>query len=333
MAVIIDSNKSLDWNRGNKIDVEVVDEKLQLTFVGEIILSETSIPEMTSDGTPSGQVIRNSFMHGYPGYYAFESSNNYWQTDTNPSYIGYKFTLPKIIKRYSITIDPSYPNYSPRDWEFQGSNDNSNWTTLDTQSNHSWDTSVNKKTFTLNNNDSFLYYRIYITNKNDIYVNIAYIEMFEKTSFYKNNGYFESNIIDFSQYVRQIGSVTNVSTIPTGTTINIYTSTSNDYVNFSEWSLIDDNGNITSPQGRYIKVKVELVGDNKIYNMIVNDFTEAEKTQFEENPYVDFDGSLKLKTTYEEQLEKDLSWTYDGALFRKSIDVSNFKTIEKFKVI
>ena len=340
MAVIIDSNKSLDWNRGNKIDVEVVDGKLQLSLVETGVYFDIT-PNMTSNNTPSPYVVAYSsqFDASHTGFYAFDGiidNTHRWASSTLPAWIRFDFGTAKTIKRYAITgmVDSSVVNQNPKIWTFEGSNNATNWTVLDTQTDIiNWSLGETK-IFDITNDNSYRYYRLNITDANgQTFTSIVELEMMELRNIYASSGTFESNIIDLSQYVRQIGSVTNVSTIPTETTANIYTSTSNDYVNFSDWSLVDVNGNITSPQRRYIKVKIELIGDNKIYNTIVNGFTEAEKTQFEENSYIDFDGSLKLKTTYEEQLEKDLSWTYDGALFRKSIDVSNFKTIEKFKVI
>jgi len=344
MAVIIDNNKDVNLNGGTKVNVELVDGKLQLSLIGTVALPSADItPNMTSNTTPAPYAVATSseYGSGWTGYLAFDGiidNTHRWASSTLPAWIRFDFGAAKTIRRYAITgmVDSSVVNQNPKIWTFEGSNNATNWTVLDTQTDIiNWSLGETK-IFDITNDNSYRYYRLNITDANgQTFTSIVELEMMEleQKNKYASSGVFESDIIDLSQYVRQIGSVTNVSTIPTETTANIYTSTSNDYVNFSDWSLVDVNGNITSPQRRYIKVKIELIGDNKIYNTIVNGFTEAEKTQFEENSYIDFDGSLKLKTTYEEQLEKDLSWTYDGALFRKSIDVSNFKTIEKFKVI
>ena len=38
-----------------------------------------------------------------------------------------------VIERYTVTSANDVPERDPKDWQFQGSNDDTNWTTLDTQ--------------------------------------------------------------------------------------------------------------------------------------------------------------------------------------------------------
>lgn len=64
------------------------------------------------------------------------------------------------------------PNRSPKDWTFEGSNDGSTWTTLDTQSGITW-TSGHGQVFTFENTTAYLYYRLNVTaNGGDVYLNV-----------------------------------------------------------------------------------------------------------------------------------------------------------------
>jgi hypothetical protein len=40
----------------------------------------------------------------------------------------------RVVERYTVTSSNDRPPRDPQDWQFQGSNDGSSWTTLDTQS-------------------------------------------------------------------------------------------------------------------------------------------------------------------------------------------------------
>lgn len=152
-------------------------------------------------------------------------------------------------------------------------------------------------------------------------------------SVYAQSGTIEFPTTDLSQYFREITSISIIKGIPTGTSINVYTSTSNDDITFSPYSLVDVNGLITSPQGRYIKVKAELIGDSQIASRTLNDFVNTEASQFEADDQLVFDGTLKLKTTYVEEMGLDASWSETGILFRKTILKSDYKQIESIEVI
>lgn len=146
---------------------------------------------------------------------------------------------------------------------------------------------------------------------------------------YSPSGIYESPVLDLGERYREILKVAFTANIPATAGVEVYTTTSSDGYNFSEYALVNSNGTINSPQGRYIKIKLVLKAGHEERTTTVQDFTEAEAGQFEENPYVLFDGSLQLKTFYEETLSPDPSWTEAGALFKKQIDRQEFKAIEQ----
>jgi hypothetical protein len=105
---------------------------------------------------------------------------NEW--DSLPVYIRYTFSEAKTIRRYTITTDSAGYAYAPRDFTFQGSNDGSNWDILDTKTDEAWLTA--KSIYDVDNNTSYLYYRIHITamlaTSGSTNITIKEIEMMEE---------------------------------------------------------------------------------------------------------------------------------------------------------
>ena len=69
----------------------------------------------------------------------------------------------QTIKRYSVTSANDVPARDPKDWQFQGSNDGSAWTTLDTQSNQSFATRFEALTYSISSPGAYRYYRLNVT--------------------------------------------------------------------------------------------------------------------------------------------------------------------------
>jgi hypothetical protein len=69
----------------------------------------------------------------------------------------------QTIKRYTVTSANDVPARDPKDWQFQGSNDGSAWTTLDTRSNQSFATRFEAQTFSIASPAAYRYYRLNVT--------------------------------------------------------------------------------------------------------------------------------------------------------------------------
>jgi regulation of enolase protein 1 (concanavalin A-like superfamily) len=69
----------------------------------------------------------------------------------------------QTIKRYTVTSANDVPARDPKDWQFQGSNDGSAWTTLDTRSNQSFATRFEAQTFSIASSGAYRYYRLNVT--------------------------------------------------------------------------------------------------------------------------------------------------------------------------
>ena len=69
----------------------------------------------------------------------------------------------RTIKRYTITSANDVPARDPKDWQLQGSNDGSAWTTLDTRSNQSFAARFEAQTYSIASPGAYRYYRLNVT--------------------------------------------------------------------------------------------------------------------------------------------------------------------------
>ncbi len=155
-----------------------------------------AIPVMESDTAPSGIVSYSSKYQGnYHGYKAFNgladgNDDNSWFSAEDapmPQWLSYQFPSAKTIIRYSMQTDSDGPVIA---WKFQGSNDGTSWTILDTQGKQTeedvrqfvtWEPNE-IKTFDILIPNEYLYYRIYATaSDNDDYTNIAELQMLQSS--------------------------------------------------------------------------------------------------------------------------------------------------------
>ena len=150
--------------------------------------------DICNGGTPSSS---SAYSGSYTAQYAFDNfwtSSNCWAslaapTVANPQWLKYDFGTGNLkrVTKYTIRarLYTSDWNRCPKDWTFEGSNDNTTWTVLDTRTAETgWNTSSNppeKRIYTFSNNDYFQYYRINITGygggTSPAYVSIGEMEM------------------------------------------------------------------------------------------------------------------------------------------------------------
>ena len=82
------------------------------------------------------------------------------------------------IKHYTITSARDKPERDPKDWQFQGSNDGTNWTTLDTQSGQTFPLRCYEMEYALAKPAAYRYFRLNITaNNGDNDLQIADIKL------------------------------------------------------------------------------------------------------------------------------------------------------------
>ena len=137
------------------------------------------VPDMTSNTAPFGVAAASSENGAgtWKAYGAFDrttirAAGQTWFTESAvlTGWLRYDFGAgnSKVIRSYAVTGPPSNPGSNdiaaaPKTWTFQGSNDASSWTTLDTQTNvPSW-SAGEKRTYAFSNTTAYRYYRINIT--------------------------------------------------------------------------------------------------------------------------------------------------------------------------
>ncbi|MFL5744897.1 MAG: chondroitinase-B domain-containing protein [Niastella sp.] len=91
-------------------------------------------------------------------------SSKYFRSGRNVLWVQYRSTVPAIVVKYTLTSANDVPGRDPSDWNLQGSNNGTDWTTLDTRTGESFSSRLLTKTYTFNNATAYQYYRLNITN-------------------------------------------------------------------------------------------------------------------------------------------------------------------------
>ena len=76
------------------------------------------------------------------------------------------FTDAVIVNQYTFTSGNDAQDRDPVDWQLSGSNDETNWDVLDTRTDQSFPDRKQTRTFLIDNDQPYLYYRIDITKNN-----------------------------------------------------------------------------------------------------------------------------------------------------------------------
>jgi hypothetical protein len=138
--------------------------------------------QMTSNTAPSPNVASSSgaYNAGSEAWYAFNhDSSGFWDSSSGafPKWLKYDFgsALYAII---SYDILP-YVGEAPTSWKFQGSNNDTDWTDLDTQTGISGWANDTVKSFSFSNTTAYRYYRLYVSAAQHAnYCGIREVELF-----------------------------------------------------------------------------------------------------------------------------------------------------------
>lgn len=130
------------------------------------------VPPMTSDTTPSGEVIASGLIGGYEKFKAFDNNPlTSWAVDktTLPQWVGYKFTSPANVNKVKIQNRDNSEDANPKTFVIQASNNGNDWFNVsDTLTNiYATNTSADysrESEYTFENSGYYLYYRMYVTS-------------------------------------------------------------------------------------------------------------------------------------------------------------------------
>ena len=133
-----------------------------------ISLGEGLVPTMTSDTTPSGVCSASSvYSSSYPAWKVFDKdlnvSSSWVSNGTTNQWVKYRFPTEQCVKSVSIYTDfASGGNSAIKNFRVEGSNDDSEFTTIYTGI---YLNQSGNQSFSFNNNESYLYYRLYILDR------------------------------------------------------------------------------------------------------------------------------------------------------------------------
>jgi len=152
---------------------------------GQRPLDWTSTVEVGPDGAPKASGVTGPPTTGIPGDItsgatgvtaSAESApgeaaakavdgdvNSKWLAFQPTGWVNLTFAKATTVKRYALTSANDAPERDPRDWEFQGSNDGSTWTTLDTKTGQDFAQRFQTRVFDIANTTAYTVYRLNIT--------------------------------------------------------------------------------------------------------------------------------------------------------------------------
>jgi len=140
-------------------------------WTGACINSDVT-PLMTSSSAPSPNATAASSvgfsLYSYYGFDHSTASTKGWGTPqgTLSGWLRYDFGAgnTKRVTAYKISSLTNLTDRNPEDWTFQGSNDASSWTTLDTQVDQKPWVASQSRSYGVSNPGSYRYYRLNISD-------------------------------------------------------------------------------------------------------------------------------------------------------------------------
>jgi hypothetical protein len=116
-------------------------------------------------GTASSSATAPSYWDA-PAQAFNRNSGSKWYNGSATGWLRYDFGAGNAtVKRYTV-VSADVADRDPKTWTFQGSNDGSTWTTLDTQSNQAFPTRNHANAYNLGNTTAYRYYQINVTANN-----------------------------------------------------------------------------------------------------------------------------------------------------------------------
>ena len=237
---------------------------------------EDCVPLMTA-GTTDGVTVTDSgnLGTGYEGWRAFDNnSNTRWGVGATSGILAVTLAQVKTVAGYSIRArNDSYLIDSPKAWTFEGSDNGTDWTVLDTQTGvTSW--SMNeRKEFAVSNPASYLYYRLNInSNQSGTDTSVSEVELLEGVpygfAFYSSGNRVVGPIaLSGTAYGDEILQWT-LGNMPVGTSVTIGCALTTDAtppdsyttaVNGAQCPVIAENDDMT---GKYLWIRQELTTSN-----------------------------------------------------------------------
>jgi hypothetical protein len=135
------------------------------------------------DITDLGGIISAQYQTGSPAGEEYvnlidNNINTKYLTFNASGWIQYQAPASYIVTNYTITAANDFPERDPLSWTLQGSNNGSNWTTIDTRSNEDFPNRFQTRAFSFSNSTGYTYYRFNMNNNSGTVLQLAEIELF-----------------------------------------------------------------------------------------------------------------------------------------------------------
>ncbi|NEW09167.1 carbohydrate-binding protein [Paenibacillus sp. SYP-B3998] len=144
-------------------------------FDGSAKTWNTIKPTVTASGENAPTDIKANLVDG--------TSVTKWLTYENNSWLKFDFGEQVTIDGYALTAANNKPEGDPKSWVLQGSNDNTNWTMIDTKSDETFKVRHQRNHYILNNSTTaYQYYRL-----NNLTNHSGYITQLGEVEFSRTN--------------------------------------------------------------------------------------------------------------------------------------------------
>lgn len=194
--------------------------------------------DMANSGTTTASSQYNSSNSPDKAFDNNTTTLGWANNNALPAWLKYDFSEgnSQNITQYTLYRNASQngawhsTQHSPRDWTFEGSNDSTNWTILDTQNNQTITAGATKRQYSISNTQYFRYYRINISAGNhpsQNWVNITEMELISAGgSFVSTQGTVQNgNIISVKMPAASTPATLKTATLSVGSGSANYTIT------------------------------------------------------------------------------------------------------------
>ena len=233
------------WNNEQKYVVKWTGERFYKTITVNPYqrLSDKSYSCPTLSANSSNGVSVSNAELGGNTYKLFNGVSSYLQfrrniSASNPVIVYFQIGQSFKLTQYTIIADSHGQQEHPIDWKIQGSNDNSNWVTLDNRTSQTF-TSGQSRTFTVSSQNYYLYYRFVVTK----YKDTGYSMELRRFTF---NGKVPNVVPNYNvMQPYNIGYQTSVDVSSKGVRKDsVIESSSNNYNKFSSPEYIDNDAKV-----------------------------------------------------------------------------------------
>ncbi|TAG09387.1 MAG: hypothetical protein EAZ42_07145, partial [Verrucomicrobia bacterium] len=167
------SNVSISATNGGGTDTETLLLTVNAASGGSGVNRATG-GSATSNNTdsPTNETVAQAFDGNV---------NTKWLTFSNAGWIRYTFGggASWNITSYAVTSANDAPERDPRNWTLEGSNNGTNWTTVDTRSNETFSARLQRRVFTVASPGTFSSYRLNVSgNQSGSILQLAELELY-----------------------------------------------------------------------------------------------------------------------------------------------------------